>query len=176
MGIEQKGIGSPFPSKFGSEFAHRFWPKVNKTGGCWLWTGATVRNGYGRFRIYPKTITAHRFAWINTNGPISDNLCVLHRCDIRICVNPKHLYLGTKSDNMRDMFVRGRHPLLVNIKRGEESGLSVLTNTAVMEIRSEYKNAPWGSKGAVAELLARRFGVTKATITNAALGYKWTHI
>jgi hypothetical protein len=73
---------------------------------CWIWDGATTKNGYGQFRYNDKTEYAHRVSYIINYGPISDDLLVLHRCDVKRCVNPKHLYLGTHTDNMKDRVTR----------------------------------------------------------------------
>ena len=88
----------------------RFWRKVDKSGECWLWQGATYcRMHYGCLGIGGRTTRAHRFSWELHNGPIPDGLCVLHRCDVPRCVNPDHLFLGTKLDNMKDRTAKGRH-------------------------------------------------------------------
>jgi hypothetical protein len=78
--------------------------------GCWLWTGRYARNGYGTFGggRSGERISAHRLAWQATHGPIPAALHVLHRCDVRGCVNVDHLFLGTPKDNTRDMMVKGR--------------------------------------------------------------------
>jgi hypothetical protein len=87
----------------------RFWRRVNRTDGCWLWTGARKTSGYGEINIGGAIWDTHRLAWTITQGPIPDGLCVLHTCDVRPCVNPDHLWLGTIADNNRDMFAKGRN-------------------------------------------------------------------
>lgn len=86
----------------------RFWDFVDKSAGpgCWLWTGTRNRQGYGMFgrRL------AHRVSLALAEGPIPEGKFALHRCDNPPCVNPKHLYAGTASDNMRDALARGLHP------------------------------------------------------------------
>jgi hypothetical protein len=88
--------------------------------GCHLWAGGVTRSGnkyhdeYGSFNIRDKkkkthrTIRSHRFAWEMAHGTIPDGLSVLHKCDVRLCVNPDHLFLGTTLDNGRDMAKKGR--------------------------------------------------------------------
>ena len=87
----------------------RFWEKVDKEtpSGCWEWRSAIRGNGYGAFFTHfanegRKCHGAHRYSWLIANGPIPDGLWVLHKCDNRICVNPSHLFLGDRVDNMRD--------------------------------------------------------------------------
>lgn len=91
--------------------ACRFWAKVGPrpAGECWLWHSARHRSGHGQFGVGPvDRIYAHRFSWELHNGPVPEGLCVLHRCDVPACVNPDHLWLGTREDNMHDMWAKGR--------------------------------------------------------------------
>ena len=95
--------------------ADRFWIKVDKSiaSGCWEWQSAIRGNGYGAFFTHlieegRKCHGAHRYSWMLANGPIPDGLWVLHKCDNRICVNPDHLFLGDRTDNMRDCAQKGR--------------------------------------------------------------------
>lgn len=89
----------------------RFWAKVNKTDSCWLWTAYRNRKGYGEFGMgghRGRMYLAHRVSWEMANGTIPDGMYVCHACDVPACVNPSHLWLGTATDNNRDMFAKGR--------------------------------------------------------------------
>lgn len=89
--------------------AERFFEKVDKdgAGGCWLWRGTILKDGYGAFKLDHRTVRAHRMAWYLTHGEWPE-LLVLHRCDVRACVRPEHLFLGTARDNLQDASRKGR--------------------------------------------------------------------
>ena len=91
----------------------RFWSHVNKTSSCWLWTGSKRNKGYGAFVWADRGLIvqgrAHRYSWELVHGKIPAGMCCLHRCDVPACVNPSHLWLGTKAENNRDMCAKGRH-------------------------------------------------------------------
>lgn len=94
-----------------SAVEQRFWAKVEPMmddRGCWVWSGARTRQGYGHLACDGQFIRASRLSWLIHNGEIPPDLCVLHRCDNPPCVNPAHLWLGTKRDNTRDMLEKGR--------------------------------------------------------------------
>lgn len=76
--------------------------------GCLLWLRCVGSNGYGNTGVNCGHQYAHRAAWAAAYGPIPAGLCVLHHCDVRSCINPRHLFLGTKSDNGIDMANKGR--------------------------------------------------------------------
>lgn len=87
-----------------------FWRRVIKgenENSCWLWVGCTV-GGYGKMIVDGKFVGAHRFSYVLRFGDISRDLCVLHVCDNRLCVNPSHLFLGDRKDNNKDMAKKGR--------------------------------------------------------------------
>lgn len=106
----------------------RFMSKVDQRGSCWVWTGALKDNGYGYFRISKALgmISAHRAAYLILVGEITKGMYVCHSCDIRSCVNPGHLWLGSQEANQRDMAAKGRVKSYVKTEpyrvRREQSG------------------------------------------------------
>lgn len=139
----------------------RFWSKVKETDSCWLWTVATS-HGYGRFWVSGnKMITAHRFSWECHYGSVPEGLCVLHKCDVKACVNPQHLFLGTQADNMADMVEKGRS--LVGVRNSNAK----LTPDIIVLIR-----AATGSMDRIAE----RFDVCQRTICQIRNRKTWRHV
>ena len=151
----------------------RLWSRVEKRdGGCWLWQGAKTRpkSGYGTIRGGGRAHLTHRLSWELANGPIPDGLRVLHKCDVPLCVNPAHLFLGTQRDNMEDMAIKGRHKSRTapeSVKRGELHPLAKLTRADAEQIRSRRR------AGATGASLAREFGVSEATISLIVRGKRW---
>jgi hypothetical protein len=92
--------------------AERFWGKVRKGAGCWVWTGSRIPKGYGKIQLGRRGTSprfAHRISWELHFGPIPQGLWVLHKCDNPSCVKPSHLFLGTAKDNTSDMMAKGRN-------------------------------------------------------------------
>ena len=85
-----------------------FWQRVQKTEGCWLWTKARSEKGYGVVWSEGRLHNAHRLVWQMKRGPIPPGKMVLHKCDVRHCVRPAHLFLGTAKENTQDMVRKGR--------------------------------------------------------------------
>lgn len=87
--------------------------KIDRTSGCWIWNGSRSYKGYGMISqwINKKSVptTAHRVSWEMHKGPIAKGMFVLHRCDVRACVNPDHLFIGSAKDNTVDMLRKGRN-------------------------------------------------------------------
>ncbi len=103
--------------------------KVNIDTGCWEYQANFYYNGYAHIKFKNKTYNAHRFSYELHNGPICDDLCVLHKCDNRKCINPEHLFLGSRDDNMKDMVSKNRQA------KGISNGSSKLSEQEVIEIK-----------------------------------------
>lgn len=107
-------------------FEERFWSRVRKGAEdeCWEWTGPRIPTQYGTIMVNGRVERAHRASWFLAHGPVPDGMWVLHSCDNRGCVNPIHLFLGTRQDNVDDMVRkgRGRYPgrALTHCKHGHE--------------------------------------------------------
>lgn len=171
------------------EKAFLFWKKVNKSGGedtCWPWTGATNVSGYGKFTFWEAkkatTVGAHRFSYLLANGPISDDLFVCHNCpggDNKLCVNPKHLWLGTNSENLMDASRKG------TIARGDRNGSRLyperlaigetnanakLSTIEVVEIRKKFHS------GIRLSMLAKEYSVSRSTLGSLIKRETWRHV
>lgn len=146
--------------------AERFWRKVSKTDGCWLWTAGLDGHGYGQVFDGEKGARAHRVSWMLTIGEIPEGLSVLHKCDVRTCVNPEHLFLGTIADNVSDMVTKGRNV----VHRGEGHGMAVLTKDDVARLRARRKD------GATCRQLASEFGISNTQAKRIVRGEQWRDV
>ncbi len=146
----------------------RLWNRVAKNPtGCWLWTGCKFSNGYGRIRLSgTETAVVHRLAWEATNGAIPGGLLVCHKCDVRHCCNPDHLFLGTDADNVKDCVKKGRRADL----RGARHPMAKLNEFRVMKIRAGR------AAGFPLSVFAKRYGVTIQAVSLASSGKSWGHI
>jgi HNH endonuclease len=134
--------------------------------GCWLYLGGRNSDGYGSFYLNGQTVKTHRFAWEEMRGPIPSGLWVLHKCDVRHCCNPDHLYLGTIAENTADWVRRGRVPS----QRGELNRRARLTGAQVVEMRALL------AQGVNQQILAAQFGVSDSHVSEIKRGRKWAHV
>lgn len=148
----------------------RFWSKVQKSDGCWLWMGSRSNQGYANFYVDGVRKLSHRFAWELTNGPIPSGLLVCHKCDNPPCVNPDHLFLGTSTDNMRDAAAKGRiHG--GNGVRGEAHRCAKLTEDDVRRIREVATD-----KTCSHTALAREYGISVPAVQQVVYRKTWRHV
>ena len=140
---------------------------VDPNSGCWLWTGTVDHDGYGRLRVSGRMARAHRLAHEHFSGAL-DGALVLHRCDVPACVNPAHLFVGTKSDNALDSVLKGRHQAQrPGACRGERNGRARLTESAVRRIRRSRLPATD---------LAAEYGVSAMAICHARARRSWAEV
>lgn len=144
----------------------RFAPIPIRGKECSDWTGSGVR--YGVVKIYGRTSTASRLSWIIHNGPIPEGLDVCHKCDRPICVNPDHLFLGTKSQNIQDSIAKGRFKF--NGKRGTEHYSTHFTEDDIREIRRRCANGESQTK------MAAEYGVGQDEISRIKNRKRWKHV
>lgn len=156
----------------------RFWAKV-KIGApndCWEWQASKNHGGYGHFLFNGRSERAHRVCHIITKGSIPDGMFVCHHCDNPACVNPRHLYAGTPSDNVQDALKRGRHvspprnESSVNYRRGERSHLAKLQPDDIITIRKRF------DKGEDSPTIAKDYGVHYSNIWLIGRRKIWRHI
>ncbi len=157
------------PNKYSHmSLSERFEQKVQYEAntGCWLWSGAMERHGYGLIiaetRQNPRL--AHRVSYELHRGEIPHGLCVCHRCDTPACVNPDHLWLGTQRANIQDASRKRRMPL------GERQGNSKLKNAEVISIRA------LAAEGRNQYEIAALFGISQPTVSEIVARKKWPHI
>ncbi|HZT57170.1 MAG TPA: HNH endonuclease [Pyrinomonadaceae bacterium] len=146
---------------------NRFRVRADRSGGpdaCWPWAGYLCENGYGIISINGKGYKAHRVSYFIKHGRTPNDGLVPHRCDVRSCVNPDHLFLGTPKDNSQDAVKKGRNTRLY----GEENGKARLTRAAVLKIRRMCKSGRMCQK-----TVARIFGVSEATVSYVVNGGRW---
>ena len=154
----------------------RFWSKVTKTDTCWLWTASRAK-GYGSFSdwLNHRKLQAHRVSYEMAYGIIPDGLWVLHTCDVRACVRPDHLFLGTAKDNTADMMAKGRaihHPL-----PWHKCSKRKLEPSDVAAIRVWFATTNGKAERADGiKTIAARFSITREAIYAIVNGKNWRNI
>lgn len=138
-----------------------FYSIPEPNSGCLLWLGHVTTSGYGDLRLNGRQNIAHRLSWETVNGPIPDGLFACHKCDVRTCINPAHLFLGTHQDNVDDQVMKQRQSF------GVRNGRAKLSEAEVMEILSAV-----GTNIAVGE----KYGVSDTVISYIRSGKAWGHL
>lgn len=142
----------------------RFMRFVEKQeNGCWIWKGGKSGRGYGYFFVeIGNQPRAHRFSYEHHKGAIPEGMFVCHACDVPLCVNPEHLWVGTPKENTQDYISKGHPP------NGEGNNSSKLTQKDVDEIRRLYATGEYAQ-----QQIARMFGVAQVTVSAIARHRIW---
>lgn len=138
-------------------------PGNGPNGDCWFWTKTFTTHGYGQFSIDNKTVKAHIYSYKRYKGDIPKGMCVCHSCDTPKCVNPNHLWLGTRRDNLQDCQDKGRR----RGPAGEAHPKAKLTDDDVIKIRSDPR---------MHKLIAEDYGVHPSLIGSIKSGKIWKHL
>lgn len=143
-----------------------FWALASRAdNGCLEWSRRLHKDGYGEISYRRKYWLAHRLAWFLCNGEIPYGMCVCHKCDNPKCIDPSHLFLGTHSQNMNDMKIKGRRK---GINSGEQNGRAKLTYEKATEIRELYLLGETTQKE-----LASRYSVCQTIISLILTNKLW---
>lgn len=171
-----------------------YWPVKNKeyiygrsipepNSGCWLWIGAKHSGGYGAVRLNGTAMASSRATWIIFNGEIPKGMQINHKCNVRLCVNPDHLYVGTAKQNLEDISrdietCKKRSVKLSRRHRGEGNWAALLTEKDVLNIRKIIiKN-----KANRCEIIkkdneiAKKYSVSRYTIQDIRLRRSWSYL
>ena len=132
--------------------------------GCWLWTAALSSYGYAATLIAQRQLLVHRVMFEQVYGAVPAGHILCHRCNVRSCVNPDHVYIGTALTNAQDAVRARRHT------HGEMSGRAKLTDSAVSKMRTLH------ASGVRISVIAERFGVSRPTAAKACKGSSWKHV
>lgn|SRR5574343_130097 len=149
----------------------RFWARVDVRGpdNCWLWNRNGNLKEYGVFGIGAAQYFAHRVSMaLDGRDPL--DLCACHRCDTPLCVNPAHLFAGTRTDNAADMTNKGRRPrgeAMARSKRGELNPSARLTADDVRAIRNDPRELM---------AVASEYGISFQHVSDIRLRHKWRHV
>jgi hypothetical protein len=160
--FERKPRGEPWTLEM---IYDRSFPVTNS--GCWFWMGALQSTGgYAAVRYQTRAIRVHRLAYELAHGiTVPSNLDVCHKCDVPFCVNPDHLFVGTRADNMQDCAQKGR-AVLPGLY-GEDCPASKLTEEQVLAIRHDPRSQ---------REIARSYGVDRGTIAGIKKRKTWRHL
>jgi len=140
-------------------------------------------NGYSKIGYHGKTYLGHRLVWEMYNGLIPDDLCICHHCDNRKCVNPDHLFMGTRTENMQDMIMKGRQNfsgLRTNgaQEKANENKLSGADhpNSSITTEKADSIAFLYVNEGLKQTQLSERFGISQAAVSRIVRGEHWTQL
>lgn len=135
---------------------------------CLLWKGKLNKpNGYGCFYRDGKRVLAHRDAYEKAYGPIPDGMSVLHWCDVKVCIEPTHLKVGTIAENNQEARERGQWKPHIGVAHG----MAKINDDDVREIRRL-----WANGGITSKALGERYDLTGRQILNIAYRLQWSHV
>ena len=129
--------------------------------GCWLWMGFVHPRGYGHMKVGTRNHRVHRLSYHLHTGIDPGSLHVMHSCDVRICINPAHLSLGSNRENIDDKVRKGRHQF------GERTPIAVLTEADVLAIRR--------ATGTLREI-GQEFGICRDHVFRIRKRLAWRHL
>lgn len=153
--------------KFSRDPVKRFYQfcEKNPNNDCVEWNGEIIHNGYGRFSVNCKKTLAHRFSYELNNGKIPYGMLICHSCDNRKCVNPKHLFIGTTEQNIKDMLIKKRHAY------GERQRCAKLKLKDVIKIKKMI------NKGLSDKCINNKFNfISRSTINSIKHNRYWKHV
>lgn len=133
---------------------------------CWICLAGGIESRYGTIWYKGESVSCHVASWMVHKGPIPNGIWVLHTCDVKRCINPEHLFLGTAFDNMQDMHAKGRN----DPRHGWLNHSAVLDDDKVHEIRALLQS------DMTQQQIANRFNVSQSVISNIKFRKTWSHI
>jgi len=144
-------------------FLDHYIPEPNS--GCWFWEGSLDDNGYARFEVDGIRILVHRYSYKIHHPEINldddPEICVLHSCDIRCCINPDHLFLGTRQNNTDDCVKKGRQT------KGVMNGRAELTEIQVLQIRNDTRSN---------RIIGKEYEISHSTVGRIKTRKIWKHL
>lgn len=137
--------------------------------GCWLWTRSINVPGYGQGYWNGKVTGAHRLSWVEANKrEIPSGMDICHKCDVKTCVNPAHLFLGTRKENLADMTRKGRRNMKASVwLKGERNGGAKLSAEQVRAIRADVRHR---------REIAADYGIRIEQVYRILNRTRWTHV
>lgn len=131
--------------------------------GCIVWLGSCDSSGYGSIRVGDKTLSTHRLSYTVNKGPISPGKQVLHRCDVRPCINADHFFLGDNMMNAKDRSAKGRSVRLI----GMDQGRAKLRDDQVRKILLDPRTH---------KAIAGDYGISVGPVAHIKHGIQWSHV